>query len=245
MEDLLKIGQILCSPITLALECLHKHTIVYRDLKPENVLLEENGYIRLTDFGLSKESVTTTELTHTFCGTPEYLAPEVIHGAGYNQAVDWWSLGTLLYEMLTGLPPFYNENLHIMYEKIIREKLKFPSYLSEKAKSFLAGLLDRDPKQRLGGKESDAEEVKKHAFFEGIDWAKMAKKELKAPFVPNNQDGKMDVSNIDEEFKQETPKDTPVINSSLTSRGSKINFEGFTYNQESDWNNNSNKSNTI
>jgi len=87
--------------------------------------------------------------------------------------------------------------------------------------------------------------LKKHAFFEGIDWAKMAKKELKAPFVPNNQDGKMDVSNIDEEFKQETPKDTPVINSSLTSRGSKINFEGFTYNQESDWNNNSNKSNTI
>jgi serine/threonine protein kinase len=99
----------------LALECLHKNNIVYRDLKPENVLLDNEGHIRLTDFGLSKDCVGANQLTHTFCGTPEYLAPEVIHGAGYGHAVDWWSLGTLLYEMLTGLPPFFNNNLHVMY----------------------------------------------------------------------------------------------------------------------------------
>ena len=99
----------------MALECLHKNNIVYRDLKPENVLLDNEGHIRLTDFGLSKDCVGANQLTHTFCGTPEYLAPEVIHGAGYGHAVDWWSLGTLLYEMLTGLPPFFNNNLHVMY----------------------------------------------------------------------------------------------------------------------------------
>jgi len=216
--------------ITLALECLHKHTIVYRDLKPENVLLDEDGNIRLTDFGLSKESVTATCLTHTFCGTPEYLAPEVIHGAGYNQAVDWWSLGTLLYEMLTGLPPFYSENLQLMYEKIIRAKLTFPPYLSDKAKSFLSQLLDRNPKHRLGG-ESDADDVKRHPFFDTIDWNKMLKKELKAPFKPQILHGKLDTSNFDDEFKQETPRDTPVMQSSLSRQNSKM-FPDFSYTQD-------------
>jgi len=220
--------------IISALEELHKHTIVYRDLKPENVLLDEDGNIRLTDFGLSKESVSSNVLTHTFCGTPEYLAPEVIHGTGYNQAVDWWSLGTLLYEMLTGLPPFYNENLHVMYEKIIRAKLTFPGYLSENAKSFLSRLLERNPKERLGGGDTDAEEVKKHPFFDGIDWVKLRKKELTPPFKPHTSRGKEDTTNIDEEFKTETPKDTPVINSSLQQRGSKpLIFPDFTYSQES------------
>jgi len=215
--------------ITMALEVLHKHKIVYRDLKPENVLLDEDGNIRLTDFGLSKESVSGSELTHTFCGTPEYLAPEVIHGAGYNQAVDWWSLGTLLYEMLTGLPPFYNENLHVMYEKIIRAKLTFPPYLSASAKSFLAGLLERNPKQRLGGGDADADELKRHAFFEGLDWNKMARKEITPPFKPTVTQGDLDTTNIDDEFKAETPKDTPVQTSTLAS---KVKFPDFTYSQD-------------
>jgi len=218
--------------ITLALECLHQHTIVYRDLKPENVLLDEDGNIRLTDFGLSKESVTNNVLTHTFCGTPEYLAPEVIHGTGYNQAVDWWSLGTLLYEMLTGLPPFYNENLHVMYEKIIRAKLTFPNYLSNSAKSFLSALLERNPKERLGGGDNDAEDVKKHAFFDSIDWQKMLRKELTPPFKPTITKGKEDTTYIDDEFKQETPKDTPVMATSLNVNPTKITFTEFTYNPD-------------
>jgi serine/threonine protein kinase len=212
--------------IVSSLECLHKHTIVYRDLKPENVLLDEDGNIKLTDFGLSKESVTGTALTHTFCGTPEYLAPEVIQSQGYGQAVDWWSLGTLLYEMLTGLPPFYNENLHVMYERILRQKLTFPNYLSDEAKDFLTGLLDRNPKTRLGGGDTDAVDVKKHPFFADINWDKLIRKEIKPPFKPQTTDGKTDTTYVDDEFKQETPKDTPVIASTLRS---KVNFPDFTF----------------
>lgn len=134
--------------IILAIECLHSHNIVYRDLKPENVLLDSDGHIRLTDFGLAKDGVANYDipdkdlhLTRTFCGTPEYLAPEMIARVGYGLCVDWWSLGTLLYEMLTGLPPFYDQNIHIMYEKIVRAKLILPNYLSNNCKSLLAGLL--------------------------------------------------------------------------------------------------------
>lgn len=220
--------------IVSALECLHKSNIVYRDLKPENVLLDDEGHIKLTDFGLSKESISSDVLTHTFCGTPEYLAPEVIHGTGYNQAVDWWSLGTLLYEMLTGLPPFYNENLHVMYEKIIRAKLTFPSYLSPNAKSFLAGLLDRNPKERLGGGPNEAEDVKKHPFFEGLDWDKLCKKEIPPPFKPQMTNGKMDTTYIDAEFKDETPKDTPVVTSTLHRPSKMLNFPDFTYSEDND-----------
>lgn len=211
--------------IAIALQCLHDHEIVYRDLKPENVLLDEEGHIRLTDFGLSKENVSTTKLTHTFCGTPEYLAPEVIHGQGYGTPVDWWSLGTLLYEMLTGLPPFYNQNLHVMYEKIISGKLTFPSHLSPEARSLLTGLLERNPKLRLGTR-SGLEEIKRHPFFAVYDFDKLYRKEIRPPFKPETTEGKLDTTNIDDEFKKETPKDTPVMASTLRSR---VNFPNFTF----------------
>lgn len=212
--------------IVLALKCLHDHAIVYRDLKPENVLLDEGGHIRLTDFGLSKESVGVQQLTHTFCGTPEYLAPEVIHGTGYGPAVDWWSLGTLLYEMLTGLPPFYNQNLHVMYEKIIRARLTFPSHMSPEGKDLLTKLLDRNPATRLGSAQEDAREVMRHPFFADIDWEGLMNKTVEPPFKPTVTEGKMDVGNVDEEFKSEKPQDTPVQNSRLAA---KVQFPDFTY----------------
>jgi len=212
--------------ITLALECLHTNTIVYRDLKPENVLLDEDGHLKLTDFGLSKDSVGGKGVTHTFCGTPEYLAPEVIHGAGYGQSVDWWSLGTLLYEMLTGLPPFFNTNLHVMYEKIIRAKLTFPSYISREAQSLLTGLLTRDPKRRLGSGATNAEEIKQHAFFKNLNFDDLYHKRISPPFKPKTSEGVLDVSNVDDEFKNEAPQDSYVVPSTLRS---KVDFAGFTY----------------
>jgi len=122
--------------ICSALECLHSKGIIYRDLKPENILLDYEGHIKLTDFGLSKDSLKGEMITHTFCGTPEYLAPEVLQQQGHGKAVDWWSFGTLLYEMMTGLPPFYNQNLNIMYERILHAPIPLPKYLSKEARSI-------------------------------------------------------------------------------------------------------------
>ena len=216
--------------IVLAIEILHHHTIAYRDLKPENVLLDTEGHVRLTDFGLSKEGITRTQLTHTFCGTPEYLAPEVVQGQPYGLPVDWWSLGTILFEMLTGLPPFYDQNLHLMYEKIVRARVPYPHYLSQQSRSLLSSLLERDPERRLGT-QGDAEEVKAHPFFAAIDWQKLKRREVAAPFVPSNVEGKSDTSNVDEEFTRETPRDTPIIVSNLRpgSGGQQVSFPGFTY----------------
>jgi len=209
--------------IASAMEHLHGLGIVYRDLKPENILLDETGYIIITDFGLSKE-VKPGEGTTTFCGTPEYLAPEVLKGQGHSTPVDWWSLGTLIYEMLTGLPPFYSNNITVMYQKIMTGELKFPSYVSPAAQDLLKKLLDKDPDKRLGTK--GASEVKKHDFFKDIDWNKLVKKEIEAPFKPKVSD-KNDIGQIDTIFTNEKPVDSLVENSAIN--GEDNTFEGFTF----------------
>ena len=125
--------------ILLGLEALHNAGIIYRDLKPENLLLNSDGHICITDFGLSKQGLNTpNDKTDTFCGTPEYLAPEILLGQGYGKGVDWWSFGSLLYEMLTGLPPFYSQDVQEMYRKIINDKLSFPSYVNEVSQDLIA-----------------------------------------------------------------------------------------------------------
>ena len=123
--------------LTLALEYLHAQNIVFRDLKPENILIDGEGHLAITDLGLCKIHVNNDEGARTFCGTAEYLAPEIIAGKKYGKAVDWWSLGTLVYEMLTGLPPFYSENTNIMYRKILSDELCYPSHVSQTARSFI------------------------------------------------------------------------------------------------------------
>ncbi|KTW29626.1 uncharacterized protein T551_02242 [Pneumocystis jirovecii RU7] len=196
-----------------ALECLHSFNVIYRDLKPENILLDYIGHIALCDFGLCKLNMTESEKTNTFCGTPEYLAPELLLGQGYTKAVDWWTLGVLLYEMLTGLPPFYNENTNEMYRKILQDPLKFPDDIDKDARSLLTGLLIRNPEKRLGN--TGASEIKSHPFFSSIDWKKLYAKKIQPPFKPNVENA-VDTSNFDQEFTNETPIDSVVDDSHLS-----------------------------
>lgn len=186
--------------ITLAIEYVHNLDVIYRDLKPENVLLDAQGHVRLTDFGLSKEGISDSSSgANSFCGTPEYLAPEILNRQGHGRAVDWWSLGALLYEMLTGLPPFYCRDREKLFEKIRRGELFYPRHLSQRAQSLLRGLLTRDPTKRLGSGELDAGEIKSHLFFADISWSKLAKGEIAPPWNPTLS-GSLDTSQFDAEF---------------------------------------------
>ena len=167
--------------ILLALENLHKRNIIFRDLKPDNVVLDNEGHCKLTDFGLSKEGIDNDQYTKSFCGSIAYLAPEVLKKQGHNKSVDWYLLGVLLYEMLTGVTPYYDKNKNTLFYNIEHGILTFPNFVSENAKSLLIGLLQKDPKKRLGGGIRDAEEIKEHKFFEDVDWNKVYEKKIAPP----------------------------------------------------------------
>lgn len=168
--------------IVSALGYLHDHEIIYRDLKLENLLLGRDGHIKIADFGLCKDNIRFTDTTRTFCGTPEYLSPEVIEDNHYGRAVDWWSLGVLLYEMMCGSLPFNNRTTDLLFREILLKQVSFPanlsSSLSEPAKSFLTGLLIKDPAKRLGGGPDDAREIMIHAFFRGLNWQDLIDKRV-------------------------------------------------------------------
>jgi len=213
--------------LLLALEHLHDFNVVYRDLKPENILLDYTGHIALCDFGLCKLNMTETETTNTFCGTPEYLAPELLLGHGYTKTVDWWTLGVLLYEMLTGLPPFYDENTEVMYNRILEDPLRFGDEIGPEARSLLTGLLVRDPSMRLG--VNGAEDIKRHPFFHNhIDFRKLMAKKIQPPFKPSVASA-IDTSNFDEAFTSEAPMDSVVDDSTPLSETVQQQFAGFSY----------------
>lgn len=197
--------------IGLALGYLHEKNILYRDLKPENILLDADGHVLLTDFGLSRQNVVGPHDAKTFCGTPEYLSPEMlIHRTtqeGYGKGVDWWSLGVLVYEMLYGLPPFYHKNLKKMCEKILNKRLTFPDKkkrsnpkTSTEVKELITGLLNRDAESRLGVVGGGFEEFKEHSFFEKMDWDRLYKKNYDPPYKPNISSDPLNTDNFDKEF---------------------------------------------
>ncbi|EDK43093.1 serine/threonine-protein kinase SCH9 [Lodderomyces elongisporus NRRL YB-4239] len=218
--------------LILALEHLHDNDIVYRDLKPENILLDANGHIALCDFGLSKANLNNDGTTNTFCGTTEYLAPEILlDESGYTKMVDFWSLGVLIFEMCCGWSPFYADNTQQMYKNIAFGKVRFPKeVLSPEGRSFVKGLLNRNPRHRLGA-TNDARELRAHPFFADIDWDLLRSKSIPPPFKPHLA-SETDTSNFDPEFTSESTsvlKKQMEMASTPLSPGVQANFKGFTY----------------
>ncbi|TNV79205.1 hypothetical protein FGO68_gene13766 [Halteria grandinella] len=222
--------QFYAAEILLALECLHKNGVIYRDLKPENVLLDSEGHVKLTDFGLSKQGVIGNRNTYTFCGTPEYLAPEIVKGKGHGKAVDWWSLGLMIYEMLSGINPFKvrNKNKFEKLQMILEDEIEMQPSFSEEACSLIQGLLTKKPKQRLG--YNGCHEIKDHPFFGNISWAQLEKKEVDPPYRPRIN-GELDLNNIDRLFTREPAQETPEDAKKQYLKN--VKFDNFTYKEES------------
>ena len=163
-------------------EYLQSKEIVYRDLKPENIMINADGYLNMIDFGFAK---VVTKRTYTICGTPEYIAPEILLNQGHGKAVDWWCLGILLYEMLAGYPPFQDDDPMNIYRKIINTKPRYPDGFDSRLKSLTKHLLRRDLSKRFGNLKDGAEDIKTHRFFEDINFEELLKKKLTAPYIPS------------------------------------------------------------
>lgn len=192
------------SCVLLGLEFLHQNKIVYRDLKLDNLLMDADGYVRIADFGLCKEGMGHGDRTSTFCGTPEFLAPEVLTDNNYTRSVDWWGLGVLIYEMLVGESPFPGDDEEEVFDSIVNDDVRYPRFLSPESLSLIQKLLQKNPEMRLGAGEEDAAEIKRHKFFQSVDWEVLLDKRMKPPFVPVIKAAK-DVSNFDQEFTSLKP----------------------------------------
>ncbi|XP_021752200.1 serine/threonine-protein kinase AtPK2/AtPK19-like [Chenopodium quinoa] len=210
-EDL---ARVYAAEIVSAVAYLHDNGIMHRDLKPENILLGADGHIMLTDFGLAKQFDDTTR-SNSLCGTTECMAPEIILGKGHDKAADWWSVGILLYEMLIGKLPFSGGNRFKLQQKIIKDKIKLPTFLTSEAHSLIKGLLTKEPSKRLGSGPQGEDEIRRHKWFKCINWRKLENKEIQPSFKPV-VGGKECVLNIAEEWTK-----MPLVDSPATSPRSK------------------------
>ncbi|XP_059588387.1 LOW QUALITY PROTEIN: serine/threonine-protein kinase N1 [Alligator mississippiensis] len=215
--------------VVLGLQFLHDHKIVYRDLKLDNLLLDAEGFVKIADFGSARKvGMGYGDRTSTFCGTPEFLAPEVLTDTSYTRAVDWWGLGVLIYEMLVGESPFPGDDEEEVFDSIVNDEVRYPRFLSTEAIGLMRRLLRRNPERRLGSSERDAEDIKKQPFFRNMDWEALLGRRLPPPFVPTIQ-GRADISNFDEEFTAEAPTLTPPREPRPLGPSDQATFRDFDY----------------
>ena len=220
----------------LAIKAMHDKNVIHRDLKPENILLDSDGHVKVVDYGLAKGNIPGAGEeggTKTFCGTPEYVAPELVENRGHGKAVDWWALGVILFELLYGLPTFYDKNVKKMYTKILHDPIKFSSNVavSDQAKDFIRKLLERNYSNRLGSSATGPQDVLNHPFFASLDMNQVQQRRVKPEFIPPRQKNDADARNFDEEFTNEAPRDSMPAQAMTDTMQERADFTDFTYNE--------------
>jgi len=215
--------------VTLALQYLHRHGVIYRDLKLDNIMLDQEGHVKIADFGMCKEGIKDETTTSTFCGTPDYIAPEILQEQDYGASVDWWALGVLMYEMMAGQPPFEADNEDDLFESILHDDVLYPVWLSKEAVSILKGFMQKNVAKRLGCVKAHGgeESIKHHPFFRDVKWKDLEERKVKPPFKPKIKNRK-DALNFDSDFTKEDPILTPV-NPEILKTIKQDEFAGFSF----------------